>query len=107
PAHSTYSPPLLPLLSFPTRRSSDLVAVLFRIRVRARMGRYRVCALRSAFSECSVVWPGSDEPWHASDLRRACGGRTCAHAVVRTDRKSTRLNSSHVSMSYVDFCLKK
>src|SRR5699024_11444715 len=26
---------------------------------------------------------------------------------VRTDRKSTRLNSSHVSISYAVFCLKK
>src|SRR5438067_8796983 len=28
-------------------------------------------------------------------------------AVVRGDRKSTRLNSSHVSISYAVFCLKK
>src|SRR5699024_11898049 len=27
--------------------------------------------------------------------------------TVRTDRKSTRLNSSHVSISYAVFCLKK
>src|SRR5437868_12241310 len=27
--------------------------------------------------------------------------------VSRTDRKSTRLNSSHVSISYAVFCLKK
>src|SRR5438067_3016214 len=27
--------------------------------------------------------------------------------AVRTDRKSTRLNSSHVSISYAVFCLKK
>src|SRR5437868_8091188 len=27
--------------------------------------------------------------------------------VVRLDRKSTRLNSSHVSISYAVFCLKK
>src|SRR5437868_11782959 len=27
--------------------------------------------------------------------------------VVRPDRKSTRLNSSHVSISYAVFCLKK
>src|SRR5438067_7320024 len=26
---------------------------------------------------------------------------------IRSDRKSTRLNSSHVSISYADFCLKK
>src|SRR5207249_12191736 len=28
-------------------------------------------------------------------------------AVMRKDRKSTRLNSSHVSISYAVFCLKK
>src|SRR5699024_12103322 len=30
-----------------------------------------------------------------------------AHGISRTDRKSTRLNSSHVSISYAVFCLKK
>src|SRR5207249_12317636 len=29
------------------------------------------------------------------------------HESVTTDRKSTRLNSSHVSISYAVFCLKK
>src|SRR5207249_11730862 len=29
------------------------------------------------------------------------------HLVQRVDRKSTRLNSSHVSISYAVFCLKK
>src|SRR5437773_5237391 len=28
-------------------------------------------------------------------------------AVAREDRKSTRLNSSHITISYADFCLKK
>src|SRR5437868_15237547 len=31
----------------------------------------------------------------------------CGAAQVRGDRKSTRLNSSHVSISYAVFCLKK
>src|SRR5699024_12099502 len=31
----------------------------------------------------------------------------CCVAVVLPDRKSTRLNSSHVSISYAVFCLKK
>src|SRR5437868_9161483 len=33
----------------------------------------------------------------------------CQHegGVVKRDRKSTRLNSSHVSISYAVFCLKK
>src|SRR5690625_6851623 len=29
------------------------------------------------------------------------------HSVQETDRKSTRLNSSHVAISYAVFCLKK
>src|SRR3989442_8694219 len=29
------------------------------------------------------------------------------HVIVREDRKSTRLNSSHVRISYAVFCLKK
>src|SRR5437868_14770365 len=34
-----------------------------------------------------------------------CGGRGIL--FFETDRKSTRLNSSHVSISYAVFCLKK
>src|SRR5207249_7286004 len=39
-----------------------------------------------------------------SDGRRAPRGRARSSG---TDRKSTRLNSSHVSISYAVFCLKK
>src|SRR5690349_23502432 len=35
---------------------------------------------------------------------RSCIGRAGVH---RSDRKSTRLNSSHVEISYAVFCLKK
>src|SRR5690625_1062936 len=39
--------------------------------------------------------------WLADDKRRV-------HQLARTeDRKSTRLNSSHVAISYTVFCLKK
>src|SRR5205814_9811594 len=34
-------------------------------------------------------------------------GRTEKDAVVQRDRKSTRLNSSHLGISYAVFCLKK
>src|SRR5690242_21583970 len=34
-------------------------------------------------------------------------GRRHAHGEVDGDRKSTRLNSSHMSISYAVFCLKK
>src|SRR5699024_11740205 len=33
--------------------------------------------------------------------------RSCPSPPCRGDRKSTRLNSSHVSISYAVFCLKK
>src|SRR5207249_11580178 len=33
--------------------------------------------------------------------------RSCARVNIDLDRKSTRLNSSHVSISYAVFCLKK
>src|SRR5699024_11678610 len=59
-------------------------------------------------------WP--DDPKKAVELqRRAAGrprvprrrGRAVPLVPDRPDRKSTRLNSSHVSISYAVFCLKK
>src|SRR5690349_23784545 len=38
--------------------------------------------------------------------RRECGSRS-THNRPQSDRKSTRLNSSHVEISYAVFCLKK
>src|SRR5689334_23828699 len=39
--------------------------------------------------------------------RRGHVGELCAGVVEQLDRKSTRLNSSHSSISYAVFCLKK
>src|SRR2546430_3590600 len=39
--------------------------------------------------------------------RRAAGDRQPGPSVLPTDRKSTRLNSSHSQISYAVFCLKK
>src|SRR5690348_17533893 len=50
---------------------------------------------------------------HAAAVGRRTGAASRAHADVsrgvrvREDRKSTRLNSSHPSISYAVFCLKK
>src|SRR5438874_7038073 len=69
------------LHSFPTRRSSDLAS--------------------SA---------------HPTPLSRCAGGAGCppivsselgCQSIHASDRKSTRLNSSHVEISYAVFCLKK
>src|SRR5205814_9935437 len=40
------------------------------------------------------------------DVRRKRQGQRL-HGAQRTDRKSTRLNSSHLGISYAVFCLKK
>src|SRR5256885_10238430 len=56
---------------------------------------------------------GGDEPW---DLQRCRHGlaerlealaRRAVYDAQRIDRKSTRLNSSHLVISYAVFCLKK
>src|SRR5438477_9405905 len=39
--------------------------------------------------------------------RAQCGVDEQVHAAAFQDRKSTRLNSSHMSISYAVFCLKK
>src|SRR5690349_24942541 len=59
----------------------------------------------------------STRPGHRSDRldarfaverrRDRPGRRTLAHQHRPRDRKSTRLNSSHVEISYAVFCLKK
>src|SRR5205814_9054509 len=85
---------LPPLHSFPTRRSSDLRLT-------------RVVAV--------VAFAGQDDDQiaGASQLFGARGDNVadttddlCRRALGR-DRKSTRLNSSHLGISYAVFCLKK
>src|SRR5690242_20934820 len=90
--------------SFPTRRSSDLTNSLLDLIVFGR-----AAALRAA----ELVKPGSRVPetnGHTEEramqrfdrIRHSKGGNRPGE-----DRKSTRLNSSHMSISYAVFCLKK
>src|SRR5699024_12373948 len=77
---------------FPTRRSSDLAGAVFVWRV------WRLFLPERGFiSVCPV--PGDDK-----GIGLARPGETYSLVI---DRKSTRLNSSHVSISYAVFCLKK
>src|SRR5207248_10992993 len=71
------------LHSFPTRRSSDLGPA-------PRRGAVRAARRRGA----------------GRGLRRLLR-REAARRRVEQDRKSTRLNSSHRTISYAVFCLKK
>src|SRR5690606_40804834 len=96
--------PLRPLHSFPTRRSSDLV---FR---QAAQGLARV----QGKSRSGDLGAGNQTARYArttdriryGDSRGATRGGIARHQSA-LDRKSTRLNSSHVKISYAVFCLKK
>src|SRR5688500_19854204 len=93
------------LPSFPTRRSSDLPAVARAPRasgIARRTRRRNVERLRGDFLR---------QPADQHLNRPACSWRAPSYlgfgAPVEEDRKSTRLNSSHLVISYAVFCLKK
>src|SRR3712207_7007449 len=44
---------------------------------------------------------------HQNHATSCCTRRSCVAPLCDTDRKSTRLNSSHANISYAVFCLKK
>src|SRR5690606_41946623 len=92
------------LHSFPTRRSSDLEAVTEAASARAAgNGAERYERTGEATGPRGV---------HVRALRhRGAPGRRVQRLYGELghaeDRKSTRLNSSHVKISYAVFCLKK
>src|SRR5690606_40369337 len=91
--------------SFPTRRSSDL----FR-RVAADLGRGGQIA--GPARGCVPVVPlhaiaAAGDGRHREAVARIGIAPEEAARIAQEDRKSTRLNSSHVKISYAVFCLKK
>src|SRR5690606_41491034 len=83
------------LRSFPTRRSSDLGAPPSKMRGRKAIARGETFTVTLTPRGDYTVAPLLDFL-----AMRALPG-------VEIDRKSTRLNSSHVKISYAVFCLKK
>src|SRR5688572_31882124 len=94
-AHNPNLPP------FPTRRSSDLAFL-----PAARRGE--LVAARLGDAAQPVSW-GADDPFVEGGTDFWLDGVRveCWLRGSRTDRKSTRLNSSHSQISYAVFCLKK
>src|SRR5690625_5542906 len=59
---------------------------------------------------CTIAGPINIDPKMGSvDFSSMSSGKIPVHVKIKklTDRKSTRLNSSHVAISYAVFCLKK
>src|SRR5690348_17379325 len=81
------------LHSFPTRRSSDLVGA-----------RSVAVGAARAVEEMRRVEHEKVEPGDLDSMDRSLAA---LQQRVLVDRKSTRLNSSHPSISYAVFCLKK
>src|SRR5690606_39297402 len=93
------------LHSSPTRRSSDLISDLHldpeRPAITELFGRFvdgEACGADALYilGDLFEAWVGDDDP-----------SETGAFVAAKLDRKSTRLNSSHVKISYAVFCLKK
>src|SRR5690606_41927494 len=86
---------------FPTRRSSDLSPA--GAGSAACRERSRSASTAPATAEVAATQHAharlADHAWSA--VASGSGGQ------AMTDRKSTRLNSSHVKISYAVFCLKK
>src|SRR5690606_40105378 len=95
------------LHSFPTRRSSDLDAR------RDALGRQEDAPVLVPWHD-ALCRPGDrlENPLVDLDALERALDLLCGEAVLRhhaldeLDRKSTRLNSSHVKISYAVFCLK-
>src|SRR5205807_9777209 len=98
-SHS-YSDPLV-LHSFPTRRSSDL-----RIAAREHARQQRSIAREPGQVDgLAARAPCGPFGERAISVNDQCHRALCSQPLQ--DRKSTRLNSSHLVISYAVFCLKK
>src|SRR5688500_19999409 len=86
--------------AFPTRRSSDLHPALLRLAESAAVREFALRALTDRKSEMAGLEP---KPFIAALADET--PRVRAQAAI--DRKSTRLNSSQLVISYAVLCLKK
>src|SRR5204862_7315623 len=93
------------LPSFPTRRSSDL-SVLPPVKTRFIVNPFsgRAARARNLLGEHARTHGAdivdTERPRHATELARQAVDDGCGLIVAVGDRKSTRLNSSHVEISY-------
>src|SRR5690606_41812982 len=91
---------------FPTRRSSDLLTTVLPAQVAGDLPHRRGGGEAGLVDVLELLHPAALEhqEHHADGDEDQQRGEPRAE---RPDRKSTRLNSSHVKISYAVFCLKK
>src|SRR5690242_21411745 len=71
------------------------------------VAEFRPPAIERGVEQASRLLAARDEADDLEVIRHAGVGARVRRAHVPADRKSTRLNSSHMSISYAVFCLKK
>src|SRR5699024_12823529 len=87
--------------SFPTRRSSDLESVhTYANTINTHEGGTHEEGFRGSLTSLVNRYARDKQ------LLRDKDDNLTGEVIVFIDRKSTRLNSSHVSISYAVFCLK-
>src|SRR5690606_39918343 len=98
---------LLRLHSLPTRRSSDLLWSFFGLYVLYLTRAFPLSAYALALVVGAPLMVGQVWTLLGTGLLEAGWSHLGFVSMVAGDRKSTRLNSSHVKISYAGFCLKK
>src|SRR5437868_11905604 len=95
-----------PLHSYPTRRSSDLAPNPRQVGLIGDSQGVNGDDKQVGFVATDAA-PGNGNAHVYRVSGNQNGTPIGGYTVVVLDRKSTRLNSSHVSISYAVFCLKK
>src|SRR5699024_12716520 len=111
------------LHSFPTRRSSDLFMLYLSLPDRRHQWWYKILSyLRMNFPKKNLIWSIICTIHELHLIWKILKKKSIRGTIrlmrkwlsgikkrlkISGDRKSTRLNSSHVSISYAVFCLKK
>src|SRR5690242_21514590 len=96
-SHDVYESPLV------SRNASPEMVAIFS--PQKKHSTWRRIWLALAEAEKSLGLPITDE--QIDEMRAHLDDIDFAEAARQEDRKSTRLNSSHMSISYAVFCLKK
>src|SRR5699024_11308459 len=95
----------LDLHPFPTRRSSDLVGITYVVLIGIVLTLAEIVVMKFAPDSTDAIL----EFLKSSKLLSAANDTNVIGSLFADllDRKSTRLNSSHVSISYAVSCLKR
>src|SRR5205814_7341949 len=101
---------IIPLLSRPPRPTLFPYTTLFRSGAHGVFGIFSNLMQASRWVHASPAFVGFDVGNPARAGRSECFRaieESAAYVARGQDRKSTRLNSSHLGISYAVFCLKK